>query len=60
LDEAYSSKNGVVLAQNIPSDESTLWTKITGAADLAGFSKAFVDACSQHRHWDRKVDDVAF
>ncbi|BGP19370.1 hypothetical protein JCM10213_000998 [Rhodosporidiobolus nylandii] len=60
LSEPYSSKNGVVLAQNLPNDEASTWSKITGAADLAGFGKAFVDACAQHRHWQRDVSDVAF
>ncbi|GAA5838045.1 hypothetical protein JCM11251_006833 [Rhodosporidiobolus azoricus] len=60
LSEAYSSKNGVVLAQNLPNDEASAWEKIKGAADLTGFGKAFVDACSVHRHWDRDTSSVAF
>ncbi|GAA6018117.1 hypothetical protein JCM10207_006086 [Rhodosporidiobolus poonsookiae] len=57
LSESYSSSKGVVCAQNLASDESSAWQKITGVGDLAGFSKAFVDACSLHRHWDRDTTD---
>ncbi|GAA6057065.1 hypothetical protein JCM3770_001440 [Rhodotorula araucariae] len=60
LDKAYASQNGVVLAENVPSGESSLWTKLTGAGDLTGFGKAFVDACAKHRHWDRDISSVAF
>ncbi|GAA5880674.1 hypothetical protein JCM8547_008343, partial [Rhodosporidiobolus lusitaniae] len=60
LSEAYTSKNGVVLAQNLANDEASLWGKLTGAADMTGFGKAFVDACSMHRHWDRNTEGVAF
>ncbi|GJN93045.1 hypothetical protein Rhopal_006090-T1 [Rhodotorula paludigena] len=61
LHEAYSSKNGVVLAENLASDESSLWAKVSGAGDLTGFGKAFIDACAKHRHWQREqTDQVAF
>merc|ERR1712093_236864 len=60
LSAAYSSKNGVVLAENLPSGESSLWAKVTGVADLGGFGKEYIDAVSKHRHWDRDVEGVAF
>ncbi|BGO94883.1 hypothetical protein NBRC10512_007170 [Rhodotorula toruloides] len=61
LSKAYSSKNGVVLAENLAGDEATLWQKIKGAKDLTGFGAEFVDALSKHRHWYREgAKDVAF
>ncbi|GAA5960261.1 hypothetical protein JCM21900_002444 [Sporobolomyces salmonicolor] len=60
LSEAYSSKKGFVLAQTLAGDEASLWEKIKGVKDLTGYGAAFVDACSQHRHWDRDVSSIAF
>jgi len=51
LSESYSSKNGFVLAQNLAGDEASMWQKVKGVKDLAGFGYAFFDAVSQHRHW---------
>lgn len=56
----YSVKNGVVLAQNLSNDEASTWEKITDVGNLAGFGKAFVDACAAHRHWDRDATGVAY
>ncbi|GAA5972111.1 hypothetical protein JCM3765_003423 [Sporobolomyces pararoseus] len=60
LSQAYSSKKGFVLAQNLASDEASMWQKVKGAKDLAGFGYAFIDAVSKHRHWDRDVSAIAF
>ena len=57
----YSSKNGLVLGQNIVDQEASTWTKLTtGAKDAVNFGSAFADACAAHRHWDRDVSGVAF
>ncbi|KPV72577.1 uncharacterized protein RHOBADRAFT_55678 [Rhodotorula graminis WP1] len=60
LSAAYSEKNGVVLAENLPNDDASLWAKVTGVADLGGFGKAFIDAVAKHRHWDRDISSVAY
>lgn len=50
LSEAYSSKKGFVLAQNLASDEASAWEKIKGVADLGGFGFAFFDAVAKGPH----------
>ena len=58
--EAYTEKNGIVMAPNLIGGDSSIWEKATGAGAAAGFGKAFLDAIGQHRHWGREVDDVAY
>ncbi|KWU44552.1 catalase-domain-containing protein [Rhodotorula sp. JG-1b] len=61
LAAAYSSKNGMVLAENLAGDEASAWEKIKGAKDLTGFGAEFINALSKHRHWHRKqTEEVAF
>lgn len=61
LAAAYSSKNGMVLAENLAGDEASTWEKIKGAKDLTGFGAEFINALSKHRHWHRKqTEEVAF
>lgn len=61
LAAAYSSKNGMVLAENLAGDEASAWEKIKGAKDLTGFGAEFITALSKHRHWHRKqTEEVAF
>ncbi|GAA6060947.1 hypothetical protein JCM10212_003855 [Sporobolomyces blumeae] len=60
LSEAYSTKNGFVLAQNLANDEASTWQKIKGVKDVGGFGAAFFDAVAQHRHWSRDVSGIAF
>ncbi|GAA5880895.1 hypothetical protein JCM16303_005166 [Sporobolomyces ruberrimus] len=60
LSEAFSSKKGFVLAQNLANDETSMWGKVTGVKDLGGFGFAFFDAVSKHRHWEREVSGIAF
>jgi len=50
LSAAFSSKKGFVLAQNLASDETSTWGKITGVKDLGGFGYAFFDAISNQPH----------
>jgi len=58
--DAYTEKNGIVMAPNLVGGDSSVWEKLTGAGAAAGFGKAFLDAIGQHRHWGRNVDDVAY
>ncbi|KAK4052849.1 catalase 1 [Microbotryomycetes sp. JL201] len=61
LTETYSSKNGLVLGQNVVDKDASVWTKLTsGTKDAATFGSAFLDACAAHRHWGRDVSGVAF
>ena len=58
--DAYSVKNGIVMAPNLVGANSSAWDKLTGASDAASFGKAFLDEIAQHRHWGRDVSDVAY
>ncbi|GAA6015258.1 hypothetical protein JCM8202_002402 [Rhodotorula sphaerocarpa] len=61
LAKSYSSKNGMVLAENLAGDEASTWDKIKGAKDLTGFGGEFINALSKHRHWGRQqTEDVAY
>ncbi|KAI5479923.1 hypothetical protein MNV49_002213 [Pseudohyphozyma bogoriensis] len=61
LTKSFSVSKGLVLGQNITSDESSTWTKLTkGPSDVLNFGSAFVDAVAAHRHWDRDISGVAF
>ncbi|KAK4057357.1 catalase 1 [Microbotryomycetes sp. JL221] len=61
LTDTYSSKNGLVLGQNVVDADASIWTKLTqGTKDAATFGQAFLEACAAHRHWARDVSGVAF
>lgn len=53
--QAYSSKNGMVLASSLTEQEAGVIAKLKQGVQTAGFAKGFIDALAIGRHFGRDV-----